>query len=113
MDFSIHQNEPKWQNVRVPARGYPAHGFPTLLDPLQSEEHHEPEPLPPFKPGPPPHPGKNTPPSCTSLGRREGKRSWLWAVWEYHEPGPLSSRDPLPLLTKGSILVHVGPPTVL
>ena len=37
----------------VPARwGDPARDIPTLLDPVQAEEHHEPGPLPPFRPGP-------------------------------------------------------------
>ena len=38
----------------VPAlQGYPAHGIPTHLDHLQTEEHHEPEPLPPLRALPP------------------------------------------------------------
>ena len=81
----------------VPARwGDPARGIPTLLDPVQAEEHHEPGPLKP-------------PPSSTSLGRgkgqgvpaREGVQARgfleLWAVWawEYHEPGPPNGPGPL------------------
>ena len=39
----------------VPTRwGDSAHGMPTLLDPVQAEEHHEPGPLAPFEPGSPP-----------------------------------------------------------
>ena len=92
----------------VPAcREYPAHGIPTPLDPLQVEEHHEPGPLPPFEPAPPLPAGTPSPPAPL-LGRGKGQGVparegvpggllGLWAVWawERHEPGPLSSWDPL------------------
>ena len=89
--------------------------------------------LPPFEPGTPPPSGRDLPHLFRKGERGRGSRlgrgpgSWfsrtvgsltpllargflrLWAVWawEYHEPGPLSSRDPLPLL----ILFRLfGPP---
>ena len=50
----------------VPARwGDPARGIPTLLDPVQAEEHNEPPPRP-FEPRPPFQPG------------------WAVWAWEYH-----------------------------
>ena len=63
-----------WEDARGPGSlggGGPVCGIPTLLDPVQAEEHHEPGPLPPFKLGP--FPAGTPPPSCTSLGRGKGQ----------------------------------------
>ena len=90
--------------------GHSARGIPTLLDLLQAEEHHELGPLPLLAgTSPPPAPfwekGKGQ-----GVPAREGVPAHgflgLWAVWawEYHERGPLSSRDRLPLLIHG----HLG-----
>ena len=93
----------------VPARwGDPARGIPTLLDPMQAEEYHEPGPLPSFEPPPPP-----LTPLCTSLGRARGKESparegvpangfpepWAFGRGNTTSRVPPTSRDPLPLLT--------------
>ena len=95
----------------VPARwGDPARG-PTLLDPAQAEEHHEPGPLPPFEPGPPLLAGTPPPPAPLWEGAR-GKGSRLergsgpvaFSNCERFGRGnttsrvPPTSRDPLSLL---------------
>ena len=103
----------------VPARwGDPARGIPTLLDPVQAEEHHEPGPLPPFEPGPPFRPGPPPPHLLHLFGKGEGQgvpaREGvpgcgfldLWAVWawEYHEPGP--PNEPKPLASPDSTITE-------
>ena len=56
-----------WENAKGPGSlGDPARGIPTLLDPVQAEEHHEPGPLPPFEPGP-------TPPILYLFGKGKGQ----------------------------------------
>ena len=51
----------KYEGSRL-VGGDPARGIPTLLDPVQAEEHHEPGPLTPFEPGPPLPAGTTPPP---------------------------------------------------
>ena len=70
----------------VPARwGHPARGIPTLLDPVQAEEHHETGPAssrdPPFRPGPP------------SLLHLFGKRQGARGPGSRGGPGSWFSRD--------------------
>ena len=102
----------------VPARwGDPARGIPTLLDPVQAEEHHEPGPLTPFQPGPPPIQAGTPPPApLWEAARGEGSRlergSRLVAFSNCGRFGrgnttsrvPPTGRDPLPLL------IIVNPP---
>ena len=95
-----------WENARGPGLlGDPGRGIPTLLDPVQGGRAGTPTPLragTPFRPGPPPTPHLHL------FGKGQGARVparkgvaarcflELWAVraWEYHKPGPPTSRDP-------------------
>ena len=102
----------------VPARwGDPARGIPTLLDPVQAEEHHEPGSLPPFEPGTPP-PSRPGPQPLHLFGKGQGARgpgsrggpgSGVFSNCGRFGRGnatsrvPPTSRDPLPLLSSGNL----------
>ena len=77
-----------------------ARGIPTLLDPIQGEEHHEPGPLPPFRLGPAPFwegargKGQGVP-AQEGVPARGFLELWAVWAWEYHEPGPPNEPGPL------------------